>query len=174
MISYGKKEIEALAFIEPINTNNLVIDTEKYIRNAHELRSEFLTDALRKMYRRTVGKYKEYRQLEAAKETLFAMTDRELKDIGITRSDIELAVEGRREMAMTTKTGFWRKLMNKFIEAQQARAAYVHLMAMDSRQLADIGLTRSEVEAAVNGNRNDRANDNLVRPSNTNDHRKAG
>ena len=58
MISYGKKEMEALALIEPINANNIAIDTEKYVRKAHELRSEFLADTLQKMYRGTVGKYR--------------------------------------------------------------------------------------------------------------------
>ena len=49
MISYGKKEMEALALIEPINANNIAIDTEKYVRKAHELRSEFLADTLQKL-----------------------------------------------------------------------------------------------------------------------------
>ena len=173
MISYGKKEMEALALIEPINANNIAIDTEKYVRKAHELRSEFLADTLQKMYRGTVGKYRQHRKLEAAKNALYAMSDRELNDIGIIRSEIDQAVEGKREMEATKKTGFWQNLMNKFVEAQKARAAYVHLMAMDSRQLADIGLTRGEIEVAVNGNKKDRANDNLAQPINTNDHRKA-
>ncbi|MEX0583586.1 MAG: DUF1127 domain-containing protein [Sneathiella sp.] len=173
MISYGKKEMEALASIEPINTNSVVVDTEKFIRKAHELRSEFMTDALWAFYQSTVGKYKHYRELEAAKTNLYAMSDRELKDIGITRSEIDRVVEGKREMKMTQKAGFWQSLLNRFVEAQKTRAAYVHLLAMDSRQLADIGLTRGEIEVAVNGNRKGRANDNLAQPSNTNGHRKA-
>jgi hypothetical protein len=63
--------------------------------------------------------------------------------------------------------------MSKFIEAQKARAAYVHLMAMDARQLADIGLTRGDVAAAINGNKERLANDNMTQPGNNNDHRRA-
>ena len=46
-------------------------------------------------------------------------------------------------------------------------------MAMNSRELADIGLSRGEIEAAVNGKLQLRANDNVALPANLNDHRKA-
>ncbi len=174
MISYGKQEIEALAMIEPVNTNNTHIDTERYVRKAHELRSEFIAEKLSALYQVTVGKYLRNRELAAAKTALYGMSDRELSDIGITRSEIDRAVEGKGEMETTKKKGFWASLVTKFMEAQTSRAAYVHLMAMNSRELADIGLTRGEIEIAVRGDRAYRANDNLEWPSNTNDHRKAG
>jgi uncharacterized protein YjiS (DUF1127 family) len=174
MISYGKQEIEALALIEPVNTNKIRIDADAYIRRAHELRSQYFTEKLSNLYQATVGKYLRNREIQLAKNALYNMSERELKDIGITRNEIDRAVEGRKEMEASQKKGFWTTLATRFMEAQTSRAAYVHLMSMNSRELADIGLTRSEIEAAVKGHRNYRANDNLERPSNTNDHRKAG
>ncbi|MDF2367518.1 DUF1127 domain-containing protein [Sneathiella sp.] len=174
MISYGKQEIEALAMIEPVNTNTTYIDTETYVKKAHELRSLFIAEKLSNLYQATVGKYLKNRELAAAKTALYGMSDRELQDIGITRGDIDRAVEGKSEMETTKKKGFWASLATRFMEAQTSRAAYVHLMAMNSRELADIGLTRGDIETAVRGDRVYRANDNLDRPSNTNDHRKAG
>ena len=171
MMSYGKQEIEALAMIEPVNTNTGYINAEAYIRKARVLRSECMTKTMRNLYQATVGKYLRHRELEVAKEALYKMSDRELQDIGINRGDIDRAVKGNIEMDTPKKKGFWATLATKFIEAQTSRAAYVHLMAMNSRELADIGLTRSEIESAVRGSR---TNDNLVQASNTNDHRKAG
>jgi uncharacterized protein YjiS (DUF1127 family) len=171
MMSYGKQEIEALAMIEPVNTNTSYIDTEAYINKARVLRSQFIAKQFGNLYNATVGKYLQHRELEAAKDTLYAMSDRELRDIGINRGDIERAVKGDLDVSAPARKGFFASLVTKFIEAQTSRAAYVHLMAMNSRELADIGLTRSEIEAAVRGMR---TNDNLAHASNTNDHRKAG
>lgn len=171
MISYGKKEIETLALIEPVNNNSNYIDIETYINKAHNLRAKFMVEVFSNLYQATIGKIMQNRELAAAKNALYGMSDRELKDIGINRNEIDRAVEGRVATETTGNKGFLSNLVTKFVEAQTSRAAYVHLMAMNSRELADIGLTRSEIEAAVSGNR---TNDNLARPSNTNDHRKAG
>ena len=174
MLSYSKNEIEALALIEPVEANNNNFDTNIYVHRAHQLRSEYLVEKLAALYDGTVGRYRRHRALEAAKDSLYAMSGRELHDIGITRSEIDRAVEGKTEMETVKKTGFWKSLAEKFIEAQKARAAYVHLMAMDTRQLADIGLTRGDIEAAVHGDMERLANDNQAQPSNNNDHRRAG
>ncbi|MZR31264.1 DUF1127 domain-containing protein [Sneathiella litorea] len=174
MISYGKKEVEALALIEPVNTNITEIDTEYYLNKARELRSKYFAEKVSALFQVTVGKYLRNREIEEAKGALYRMSDRELRDIGITRAEIDRAVEGTPELEPVKKNGFWTSFITKFLEAQTARAAYVHLMAMNSRELADIGLTRSEIEAAIKGDRKYRANDNLAQPSNTNDQRKAG
>lgn len=173
MISYGKKEMEALALIEPVNINRVNIDTEAYIRKAHKLRSEFLTDLLSSFYQATVVKYRKSREIQAAKNALYTMSDHELSDIGVFRSEIEQAVAGTKKMETTVKEGFLASLVSKYVEAQKARTAYVHLMAMNSRELADIGLTRGEIAAAVNSNSIGRANDNQAQASNTNNHRQA-
>ncbi|MFC4273463.1 DUF1127 domain-containing protein [Sneathiella chungangensis] len=173
MISYSKKEIEALAMIEPVNANSLHLDTQAYINHARKLRSEYMTKKLSDLYQAVVGKYLKNREIAAAKDALYAMSDRELQDIGISRSEIEQAVVGSKEVSEVQSKGFWKTLAEKFVEAQKARAAYVHLMAMNSRELADIGLTRGEIDAAIHSGRKGRANDNLAQPSNINDHRKA-
>ncbi|MCF8466117.1 MAG: DUF1127 domain-containing protein [Sneathiella sp.] len=173
MMSYSKKDIAALALIEPVKANNNYIDTDALVHRAHVLRSEYFAAQVAALYDNTVGKYLRHRDIEAARNSLYAMSDRELHDIGITRSEIDRAVEGKTEMETVKKSGFWKSLAGKFIEAQKARAAYVHLMAMNTRELADIGLTRGEIAAAVNGNKKALANDNLAQPSNNNDHRRA-
>ncbi|MAL80493.1 MAG: hypothetical protein CMN55_15545 [Sneathiella sp.] len=169
MTSYVAKEQNGFVQGAPVNANNDYIDEFQLTQQAYARRSRFIAEQLSGL----VAKFKKQRQATAAKAALYEMSDRELKDIGLTRAEIDQAVDGTVKSASVRGEGFWRKLGRKFIEAQQARAAYVQLMAMNSRELADIGLSRGEIEAAVNGKLQLRANDNVALPANLNDHRKA-
>lgn len=175
-MSYNMKDIEAVAMIRPVQSNNKV-DVDALVYRAHVLRSQYITEKLSNLYETTVGRYKKHLKVEAAKRALNAMTDRELLDIGISRGEIDFAVEGKNKpMAKTaskSKVGFFTSLGRKFMEAQKARAATAMLMAMDSRQLADIGLTRGEIEIAVKEGKAWLANDNSQPAANNNGHREA-
>lgn len=171
MLSYDKKAIEALALVEPIkSTNNNHIDTEALVRRAHKLRSEFVMNTLKSAFEATVGRYEKHRNIQTAKAALYSMSDRELQDIGINRSEIDFAVTGK--SASAPKVSLWKNLAREWVKAQKTRAGYAHLIAMDARQLADIGLTRGDIEAAVNGKLYAQANDNRT-VANNNGQRKA-
>lgn len=169
MVSYGNKEMDALAMIEPGNANNASIDEFVLTQQAYARRSRYIADQFSGIF----AKFKEQRKAKVAKTALNGMSDRELRDIGLTRGEINQAVDGTAKAESAPREGFWSKLGRKFIEAQQARAAFVQLNAMSSRELSDIGLSRGEIEAAVNGKLHIRANDNVVHAANLNGHRKA-
>jgi uncharacterized protein YjiS (DUF1127 family) len=173
MMSYNQKELEALAMIQPVQVMEEKIDIDALVYNAHVLRSQYVSESVASFYKRTLGKLAKRRHIAAAKRQLHAMTDRELNDIGITRSDIDYAVEGKTAMDAKSKTTIWNRLKETFVKAQKARAGYAQLMAMDARQLADIGLVKGDIEAAVNGNIELLANDNVSKASGNNEHRHA-
>lgn len=50
-------------------------------------------------------------------------------------------------------TGACKHLWTAFITWRQQRAAVAHLKSMSDRELKDIGLTRSQIECAVMGER---------------------
>ncbi|WP_373087589.1 DUF1127 domain-containing protein [Sneathiella sp.] len=173
MMSYNKTDIEALALIEPVKSdNNNVVDTNAYIRRAHVMRSNYIKELLVSAYANTVGRYRKHRELKMARMSLYAMSDRELQDIGIARSEIDNAVEG---YTSEIRTPLWKTLARKWEQARKFRAGFAELVAMDARQLADIGLTRGDVEAAIAGKRNRLANDNQTAANNNsnNDRRHA-
>lgn len=176
-MSYNKKDIEALAMIRPVETKSNHIEVDRYVHQAHVMRSQFVSDQITALIKLTIGKYRKHRRNEAAKQSLYAMTERELKDLGITRAEIDYVVEGRTAMKNAEKTSYisslLKSLAEKFAEAQKARAGYAQLMAMDSRQLADIGLTRGDIESAVAKGHPRTANDNRSVANNNDDHRHA-
>ena len=48
---------------------------------------------------------------------------------------------------------FWRKLAEMITRWHERRELHRQLWAMDERQLQDIGITRSEIDAVVRGTR---------------------
>ncbi len=101
------------------------------------------------------------------------MTDRELKDLGITRGEIRQAVRGNAPAAPTLAQKLvkaFAPLFSRYNEWRNRREGYAQLMAMDARQLSDIGLTRGDIAAAVTGTAT-MANDNAVLAANNNDGR---
>ncbi|USG60388.1 DUF1127 domain-containing protein [Sneathiella marina] len=171
MMNYNQKELEALAMIQPVQVNKENVNVDALIYRGHVLRSEYISNGIASLYNKVTGKFAKSRQIAAAKRSLYAMSDRELVDLGITRSEIDYAVEGRR--GEKPAPSFWASFKEKLVRAQKARAGYAQLMAMDARQLADIGLVKGDIEAAVHGNTALLANDNLAQASNNNEHRHA-
>lgn len=169
MKKYGTEELGKLATTTPVNNNIADMDIVTLIKKAQASRNYHMN----KWISDVIKGFKAKRDLKAAKEALHGMSDRELRDIGLTRGEIDQAVEGNVAAAPAKTEGFWARIARRFIEAQQARAAYIQLSAMNARELADIGLTRSEIEAAVTGKLQLRANDNLVEAAHLNGHRKA-
>lgn len=173
MMNYNQKELEALAMIQPVQVKKENIDIDALVYNAHVLRSQYVSESIASFYKRTLGRLAKRQHNAAAKRSLHAMTDWELNDLGITRSEIDYAVEGKKAMESASKATFWGRMKDKLANAQRARAGYAQLMAMDTRQLADIGLVKGDIEAAVNGNVDLLANDNISKTSSNNEHRHA-
>tara|TARA_R110000787_G_C13152602_1_gene418681 strand:- start:95 stop:472 length:378 start_codon:yes stop_codon:yes gene_type:complete len=89
-------------------------------------------------------------------------------------SSISCQADGKFEMWKSRTLGLLVTLAKKFQQARKARKSFECLMTMDSRQLADIGLTRTEIQACRNGIVRSIANGNQVQASEINDHRRAG
>jgi uncharacterized protein YjiS (DUF1127 family) len=92
----------------------------------------------------------------ALRRELMQLDDRLLADIGLTRGDVE-AVAARAALeprpcgvsASSHVATFLGRVGKQIGEAFQRRAAAAELMALDDRLLADIGLSRSDIPAAV-------------------------
>lgn len=171
MMNYNQKELEALAMIQPVQVKKQDVDVDALIYRGHVLRSEYMSKSIASLYNKVTGKFAKLGQIAAAKRSLHAMSDRELNDLGITRSEIDYAVEGKLDAKVAPS--FWTVVKAKLVHAQKARAGYAQLMAMDTRQLADIGLVKGDIEAAVHGSTAFLANDNLAHASNNNESRYA-
>ena len=174
MISFTNKDLEALALLRPGTANSNHIDYQAYIEKAHRDRSAYVSGLVAGAYRKVANAYTASRQNARAVSRLQAMSNRELADLGITRGEIKRSVLGYD----VVKTSFASKiaafvapLAAKYKNWQQLRSGYAQLMAMDSRQLSDLGLTRGEIAAAVAGKTGILANDNILGAANSNDGR---
>jgi uncharacterized protein YjiS (DUF1127 family) len=89
-----------------------------------------------------------FRRARIARE-LRMLDERMLRDIGLTRSDIDriaaLSVGGEEWVVVSLAKHLAHELVAWFAR----RDAYRRLMALDNRMLADIGLTRAEIPALV-------------------------
>lgn len=173
MLNFGETLLTALALIEPRKTDNRIFTEPVQVLQTN--RSNIIS-ALKvpgKWIGRLTLKYRRRRDLDLARFRLYRMSDLQLQDIGLRRCDIYDAVE-RKAVAYKKKSGLLKAVMKKLMDARNTREAYVQLMSMDARQLADIGLTRSDLQAVRNGIVRDFANCNRLHASNNNDHRRAG
>jgi uncharacterized protein YjiS (DUF1127 family) len=92
----------------------------------------------------------------ALRRELLSLDDRLLADIGLTRGDVE-AVAARAAAepqpcgiaAPSRLATFVGAVLRGIGEAFRRRAAAAELMALDDRLLADVGLTRGDIPAAV-------------------------
>lgn len=76
---------------------------------------------------------------------LAALSDRDLADIGLHRSNIDAtAIETSRENVPEVR-GFWHRVLRRWREDNDRRRTVQDLLAMDDRILADIGFERSQV-----------------------------
>lgn len=87
---------------------------------------------------------------------LMSLDDRLLADIGLTRAVVAAVAHRAAEedrpaeaQAQIRPLGFVRALIERVAEARRRQAAMDELMALDDRMLADIGLNRGEISAAV-------------------------
>ncbi|MFC4272694.1 DUF1127 domain-containing protein [Sneathiella chungangensis] len=174
MLNFGETLLTALALIEPRKTDNRIFTEPVQISQTN--RSDIIS-ALKvpgKWIGRLFLKYRRRRDLDLARFRLYGMSDLHLQDIGLRRCDIYDAVERKAEAYKKKKSGLLKAVKKKLMDARKTREAYVQLMSMDARQLADIGLTRSDLQAVRNGIVKDFANCNRLHASNTNDRRRAG
>ena len=176
MISFTKKELESIAMLNPVvvTTNNVPMD--ELIARAHRERSAFITGLIIAGLSKVAIAYRTRRQNAIALAQLQGMTNRELSDIGIARCDIEHAVLGDTASKATIGTMLKTVLVPigaKIAAWRHNREGYAQLMAMDARQLSDIGLTRGDIMAAIDGKGIALANDNAVGAANNNSGRRA-
>jgi len=178
MMNYSKKDIEALAQLRAAQSNNNFVNIDGFIYRAHVLRSQYMAEMISSFFANTVGRFMKTRELAAAKSSLYAMSDHELNDLGISRAEIDAAVEGTSVEAKEAKPSFLlgtlKAFAEKFVQAQKARADYALLMSMSSRELADIGLTHGDIKAAVAEGNAPFSNDNRMPASNNNEQRQVG
>lgn len=87
---------------------------------------------------------------------LMSLDDRLLADIGLTRGDVAAVAHRAAEedrpgeaRAQFRPFAFVRALIERIGEARRRQAAMDELMALDERILADIGLVREDIPAAV-------------------------
>lgn len=178
MISFTKADLEAIALINPVTTaNSNKINVEALIAKAHQERSEYIVGMfaagfghIKAAFGKVAALYRAKRQNQLAIEQLQTMSNRELADLGVARSEIKHAVLGEdaAHVPLVKKVSqSFAALLKRYHNQQNFRSGYAQLMAMDSRQLSDIGLTRGDIAAAVAGNAL-QANDNVVAPANNN------
>lgn len=193
MIGYTHKDIDAVAMLRPTlatpaNVQNY--EVEKLIANAQLERSLFLGGLIKTIFggtgrllQKIAREYKSSREAFRAAEKLFAMSPRQLEDLGLSHGDIEAVVYGRKGKRSTLISGVvggLKSLAGRIAQWQQARASYAELMALDDRALADLGICRGEIasvskfgRSAVNAGLNDNANDNMNTTAANDDHRQA-
>ncbi len=87
----------------------------------------------------------------AAYAQLMAMDQRQLDDIGLTRSRIHDAVYGRQVANGEALARGLMALGRRLAEWRRRQVARHELLGLDDRMLSDIGLHRSDIEAAIRG-----------------------
>lgn len=163
MISFTEKDLDALALIEPVNANNNTIEIEKLVARAHVVRSEHLRGMLADAVQSVSNRIQKYRESQRVLAQLQGMSGRELSDIGITRGDISFVLKGdgaeKASFFAGLKDGVAR-VSRKIAEARLRREGYHQLVAMDYRELNDLGLTRGDIDNVMIAKAG-RANDNV-------------
>lgn len=172
MFSFTEKDLDAVAMvapeIAPKIANNNAVNMDMLIAEAHRARSEFAHELAVNLVSKVTTRYSKYRQAQNAIAQLHGMSDLELSDIGVSRSGIDRAVKGESAVKAAKFAGVKTAMGHAVAKLGQwrlHRQGYQQLMAMDARQLSDIGLTRGEIEGVMSG-RSSLANDN-VRVANT-------
>lgn len=177
MFSFTEKDLDAVALVAPstptrgfrVVANNNTVNMDLIIAEAHHARSEYAHKLAAALVSKIKSTYVAYRNTQIAIAQLQAMSDHELSDIGVSRSGIVHAVKGPQAVKTAKFAAVKTALSNaavKFGEWRLRRLGFQQLMAMDARQLSDIGLTRGEIEGVMSG-RSGLANDN-VRAANSN------
>ncbi|MFT6557509.1 DUF1127 domain-containing protein [Sneathiella sp.] len=165
MISFTNKDIEALALLNPVSANNNMIDVDTLIAKAHRQRSEHLRIMISAVSEKLGTAIRTRRENSKAASILRGMSNRELRDIGITRAEIDQVIYGEQVSnggLLKKVSGVVASLASRYAQWRDHRNGFAQLMAMDARQLSDIGLTRGDVAAAVSG-KVPLANDNTAK-----------
>ena len=204
MIGYTNKDIDAVAMLRPVPTiraDRQHEEIQRLVAKAHVERSIFIGGLIRKVFdgetgyikvvagyllrfmQKMAAEYTASRDALKAADKLFAMTPRQLEDLGLSYRDIDAAVYGRGKKRSTLIAGLgaWIKdLPGRFAQWQKDRAGNAELMALDDRALADIGICRGEIASvskygreAAKARANDNANDNMSTKAANDDHREA-
>ncbi|MEH6475551.1 MAG: DUF1127 domain-containing protein [Sneathiella sp.] len=168
MFSFTEKDLDAVALLKPVTANNNKINIDAAIAAAHKARSEHMYSMIDALFTGVAKLYTSYTAKQTAIAQLNAMSNSELSDLGVSRSNIKNAVMG--EVAFKTPVStrvkkLFSGLQTSFEGWQRRRVGYALLMAMDTRQLNDIGLTRSGILAAMNSE-GGLANDNQFAANN--------
>lgn len=169
-MSFTKADLEAIALLKPVTANSNKINIDALVAKAHYERSLYLRKLLANTFGKLIAAYRTNRANKNTIRELQGLSDLELHDIGVSRGGIKRAVLGEAAEHVSFGAKVKNKiasLMTSFQNRQISRAGYHQLMAMDSRQLSDIGLTRGDIAAAISG-KAALANDNAVRPANNN------
>ncbi|WP_206378238.1 DUF1127 domain-containing protein [Sneathiella limimaris] len=164
MISFSEKDLDALALVAPAVANNNVAVVENIVAQARVERSKHMHDMIDAGIAKLKTRIQKYRAANRAMAQLNSMSTRELADLGVTRCGIAFAVQGEKaahvSFANKLKTavlGFVEKYENWRLQ----RASYAELVAMDTRELSDIGITKGDLYNVLN-ERGALANDNLT------------
>jgi uncharacterized protein YjiS (DUF1127 family) len=122
----------------------------------HALDARAGADAARRPSRGLLGGLRCALRRAALRRELMSLDDRLLADIGLTRGDVEAAAARAalepQPCGMSGSFGpadLLRRIAERIGESFRRRAAAAELMALDDRLLADIGLSRSDIPAAV-------------------------
>jgi uncharacterized protein YjiS (DUF1127 family) len=113
--------------------------------------------ALAVFARQVINSVRHTLERNAIARELAALNDRELADIGITRGDIpavaaqSVTVPGGRNLAAAFGDMLHDLLIAPVALWNRRRVAFSVLNALDSRMLADIGISRAEISDVVNG-----------------------
>ena len=125
-------------------------DIERAERRARELQGE----AIRKAVRTVFKGVKSWFTMRQSRRELLNLDDRMLKDIGLSRSEIEFAVgvdaHGTADLLAPLKQPVHDAIAYLKGWAQR-RSVYAELSALDEHMLEDIGIVRSDIQAVVSG-----------------------
>ena len=122
-------------------------------------------------------KMRDFAERQRAKKELYGMSDRDLADLRISRSEIQTVVDGPEITARRAKPFILKRLFSSAAEylgrKQKEWAGVRALMVMDAHQLRDLGLTPDTLHVAVKGELPVAVNDNQPAAQNDNGRRHA-
>jgi len=133
------------------------LDIDDLVLQARRARARYLGDLIARGWRNLRKRWRRAVERRNAYAALVEMSDYELSDIGLSRSDIKVAVYGPPRPKFQALRKLAAELKRRYGEWRRRRQAYLDLEQLDDHILRDIGITRQSLGAASLSAPSDRA-----------------